>query len=324
MKVLISGGAGYIGSSIANFLIKKGIKVWVVDNLTNGSQKFLVKKIKFFKSDITSEIFKKNVLKKNKFDLVIHCAALVNNDESIKYPKLYYLNNYKKAKKFIKNCIDANCKNFIISSTAAIYGYRNNKCIENGKLDPQTPYAKSKFKLETFIKKQKINYAILRYFNVTGVDQTFKSGFNIKNKNSLFVSLCRACFQKNFFLINGKAHSTYDKTPVRDFIYIEDLVKIHYLIGKLIKKKEKETFREIINCGYGKGISVLDIVKSFQKYSKSKLNYSYTKSRKKDISYSVSSNKKLLKLINFKPTQNNIKKMVITSLKWYFKQLKIK
>ena len=101
MKVLISGGAGYVGSSIANFLIKKGFKVWVVDNLTNGSQKFLIKKIKFFKSDINSEILNKNVLKKNKFDLVIHCAALVNNDESIKYPKLYYLNNYKKAKKFI-------------------------------------------------------------------------------------------------------------------------------------------------------------------------------------------------------------------------------
>ena len=197
MKVLISGGAGILVQLL--ILIKKGVKVWVVDNLTNGSQKFLIKKIKFFKTDINSEILNKNVLKKNKFDLVIHCAALVNNDESIKYPKLYYLNNYKKAKKFIKNCIDAHCKNFIISSTAAIYGYRNNKCIENGKLDPQTPYAKSKFKLETFIKKQKINYAILRYFNVTGVDQTFKSGYNIKNKNRLFVSLCRACFQKNFF-----------------------------------------------------------------------------------------------------------------------------
>ncbi len=317
MKILISGGAGYIGSSITNFLIRKGAKVSVIDNLKNGNKKFLLNKCKFYKADINSETFKKNVLKKNHFDLVIHCAALTDNNESIKYPKLYYSNNYLKAKKFIRNCIETNCKNFIISSTAAIYGNRKNKCIETGKINPQTPYAKSKLKLENFVKKKDINYAILRYFNVVGVEQKLRSGFNVKNESNLFVSLCKACFEKKFFLINGNNHLTNDKTPVRDFIYIEDLVKIHYFIGKLMQKKK--VFKKIVNCGYGKGLSVLDTVKYFKKYSKFKLNFIYTHKRKKDISYSVASNDKLLKIINFKPTKNYIKKMVLTSLKWYFK-----
>ena len=322
MKILISGGAGYIGSSIANFLARKGANVWVIDNLNNGNKDFLINKCKFYKSDIDSSKFKNKILKKNKFDLVIHCAALTDNSESLMYPKLYNSNNYLKAKKFIKNCIEGGSKNFIISSTASIYGDSKKKCFETHKLNPQTPYSRSKLKLENFIKKQNVKYAILRYFNVAGVEQKLKSGFNIHNENNLFVSLCKVCFEKKTFFINGNNHLTYDKTPVRDFIYIEDLVKIHYSIGKLIQKKK--FFKMILNCGYGTGLSVLDIVNSFQKYSKYKFSFSYRKRRKKDISYSVSSNKKLLKITNFKPSKNYVKKMVLTSLKWYFKKRKLK
>ena len=191
MKILISGGAGYIGSSIANFLARKGANVWVIDNLNNGNKDFLINKCKFYKSDIDSSKFKNKILKKNKFDLVIHCAALTDNSESLMYPKLYNSNNYLKAKKFIKNCIEGGSKNFIISSTASIYGDSKKKCFETHKLNPQTPYSRSKLKLENFIKKQNVKYAILRYFNVAGVEQKLKSGFNIHNENNLFVSLCR-------------------------------------------------------------------------------------------------------------------------------------
>lgn len=318
MNILVTGGAGYIGSTISNFYARKGANVWVIDNLVNGNIKFLNKKIFFIKADISSKNSINKILKDNYFDLIIHCAALVDNAESIKYSKKYFTNNYHKSVIFLKRCIKNGNKNFIISSTAAVYGNINKKCNENNILNPQTPYAKSKLKLENFLRKQEINFAILRYFNVVGTERYMKSGFNIKNINNLFVALCKAYFEKKIFYINGNDHKTIDKTPIRDFIYIEDLVKIHILLGKLMIKRKK--FKQIINCGYGKGLSVLTIVNSFQKILKKNIVFSVTKRRKKDISYSVSSNKKLIKLINFKSTNKFLEKMILTSYKWYSKE----
>ena len=161
MKVLVTGGAGYIGSTVSNYFIDRGHEVTIIDNLSTGSIKNLPKKAIFYKNDISNIRAMNKIFIKKKFDIVFHFAALINNEESIKFPKRYYVNNYEKAKAFFDCCIKNNINKFIFSSTAGVYGNRNKKVNENDKLQPMSPYPKSKLKLEKYlIKKKKIKFDV--------------------------------------------------------------------------------------------------------------------------------------------------------------------
>ena len=140
MNVLITGGAGYIGSTVANLFLDKKHKVSIIDNLSTGKKNNIPKRSIFYKCDISDKKKVKKILKKN-FDIVLHFAAYANNNESIKKPNKYLINNYKKAKIFLDLCITSNIKNFIYSSTAAIYGNNKKKVKEDEKPRPLSPYA---------------------------------------------------------------------------------------------------------------------------------------------------------------------------------------
>ena len=318
-SVLLTGGAGYIGSNVANFLLDKGFKVTIIDNLITGKKSLVPKKAKLFICDIANQKKVTQIIKINNFDAVMHFAGLVKVDESIKYPKKYNDFNYKKGKIFLNTCFKNNLKNIIFSSTASVYGNAGHKKVyENNKLKPLNPYAKSKYKLENYIIKNSKNnnfkYIILRYFNVAGADKKLRTGLISKSSTNLIKVICEVAVGKRKKLkINGNDYFTKDGTPVRDFIHVSDLAEIHYLTAKYLFKNNKS---RIFNCGYGKGYSVLEVVDNMNSIVKKKIPIIIGKRRNKDIEISISSTKKFHKFIKWKPKFNNLKYILRTSFDW--------
>lgn len=318
MNTLITGGAGYIGSTVSNYLLDRGHNVIIIDNLSTGSIHNIPKKADFYKLDISNTKKIQKIFLKKKIDIVFHFAAFINNEESLRSPRKYYINNYKKGKIFFDCCIKNEINRFIYSSTAAVYGNTNKKVNENDKLKPMSAYPKSKLKLEKYLfkKKNKIQCIILRYFNVAGSDKKLRCGFNVNKGYNLILNLCAASFKKKKFTINGDNYKTLDGTTIRDYIHVEDLAKIHLLTANLILKKK---IFKIFNCGYGKGFSVKEILKKFASISKSKIMYKVGKRRPADIVISIANPKKLIKFTNWKAEHSNLTHIVKSSLNWYKK-----
>ena len=307
MNTLITGGAGYIGSTVSNYLIDRGHQVTIIDNLST-----------FFKLDISDTKKIEKVFYKKKFDVVFHFAAFINNEESIKNPKKYYQNNFLKGKIFFENCMKNKVNKFVYSSTAAVYGNKDKKVNEKDQLKPMSAYPKSKLKLENFLKKKKklISCVILRYFNVAGADQKLRCGFNVKKGYNLILNLCSAGVKNRKFTINGNNYKTKDGTPIRDYIHVEDLAKIHLLTANLIQKKK---MFKVFNCGYGHGFSVSQILRKFNSLLKNKINYKIGKRRNSDIVISIANPNKLIKYTNWRPKFNNLNYILKSSLSWYRK-----
>ena len=323
MKVLVTGGAGYIGSTVSNLLLDMGHEVTIIDNLSRGMKKNIPKLADFYKVDISNKKKLNIIFSKKKIELVIHFAAYIDNEESFKQPHIYIKNNYLKAKIFFECCIENNIKKFILSSTAAVYGNKDKPIKEDDKLMPMSPYSKSKLKLEKFLEKKKnfISCIVLRYFNVAGCEQKLRCGFNIKNNQNLILNLCLSSIKKVYFTINGLNYNTKDGSPIRDYIHVKDLAYIHLLVAKLILRKK---IFQIVNCGYGKGYSVKEILLKFNSISDNKILYKIGKRRKNDIAKSISNTEKLFKLIKWKPKYNNLTPMLKSSLDWYKKNLIMK
>ena len=327
-NILVTGGAGYIGSHLVNLLIDKDYKVTVIDNLVTGYKKLVNKKAKFYNYDIADKKIINVILKKNKFDFVIHLAGLIRVDESIKKPKKYNDYNYVKSKIFLNNCINHNIKKIIFSSTATVYWNSKKKIFsENNRLNPINPYSKSKLKFENYIinqsKKKNIKYIILRYFNVAGADQKLRSGLISKYPTHLIKIVSEvAVGKRKKIIINGNDYNTIDGTTIRDYIHVSDLAEMHILALKYLIKKNQSN---IFNCGYGKGYSVKEIINNYNTIIKKKIFYTIGPRRFGDSERLVANNNKFKKYFsNWKPKFNNIKKILETSLRWEKKLLNLK
>jgi UDP-glucose 4-epimerase len=321
MRILITGGAGYVGSSLSHYLIDRNHKVTIIDNLSTGRLYLIPKKAIFYKCDINDELKIGKILKQN-YNLVIHLAAYIDVQESVKKPKKYIVNNYLKSKKFINLCIKNNINKFLFSSTAAVYGNKKKIISENEKINIQNPYALSKYKVEQFLKnysKRKIDYIILRYFNVAGTENKFRTG-NLKKNPNLIRVVCLAVLKKiKKIVINGNNYNTPDGTPVRDFIHVEDLCSMHYVASKYLLN---HNIKKIFNCGYGKGYSVYEIISLTSKLFNKKINYIFGKRQKGDVAYLVSNPKKFMSFFKWKPKQDSMIKMLKSSYLWEKKIVK--
>ena len=319
MNILITGGAGYIGSHICYRLIDKGHKVSTIDNLSMGSKKLIPKEAHHLNCDISNFKVILPFLKKNKFNVVMHLAAFTSVADSLKNPQKYLENNFDKAKVFIDLCLENNLDKFIFSSTAAVYGNLNsfNNVSEKTKANPNNPYAESKFKLEQFflkeVAKKNADCTILRYFNVAGADLKKRTGFISKSDN-LIKLICEVATKKRSKLIvNGNDYQTKDGTPVRDFIHVSDIADIHIAVAESLTMSGES---EIYNCGYGEGFSVMDVISAINSIIKFKLPIEIGPRRKSDIVYSVANNKKFLKKFNWKPKYNDLKVILESALEW--------
>ncbi len=318
-NILLTGGAGYIGSHVCHLLIDQGYNVTCIDSLITGNKELLPKEVKLEIFDISEKDKVTNLIKSNNFDLVMHFAGLIRVDESVKEPKKYRDFNYIKAKNFLETCFENNLKKVIFSSTAAVYGNpKNEKVTEEDPTNPLNPYATSKLELENFIKetssKYNSKYIILRYFNVAGADIEMRTGLISKVSTHLIkVASEVATNSRENLIINGNDYDTPDGTAIRDFIHVSDLADIHLISAKhLISGGNSNLF----NCGYGIGYSVKQIVKNLNQILEKNIKTINGPRRLGDSKMVVSNVDKFKNYFNWYPKYNDIKLILKSSVEW--------
>lgn len=318
-NILLTGGAGYIGSHVALSLLDKGYAVTIIDNLITGNEKIIPKKAEFIKCDISDEKIISNLLSKKNFDALMHFAALVKVEESLDKPNDYLENNYKKSSVLFRTCIKNGLNNFIFSSTASVYGNKSKLPVnESSHLSPLNPYAESKILTEKYLiklnKEKMANYIILRYFNVAGADPLLRSGLISKNPTHLIKIASEAAVKKrDQVVIFGDNYPTPDGSAIRDYIHVSDLAELHILSLDYLIKNNDST---IMNCGYGYGYSVKTILNEINSIIKEPLNIKIGNKRKGDAISLVANIDKLKKKLQWNPKYNDLKKILDTSIKW--------
>jgi len=316
-NILITGGAGYIGAHVTEVLTNKKNKIFIVDNLSTGFRRLLNKKARFTNLNILNTAKLKKIIIENKIDSVIHLAASLSIELGEKYPKHYYKNNVLGTKSLLKACKNSLVKNLIFSSTAAVYKEGKKIVSEKSKVDPKSVYGKTKLLAEKEIisncKKMKINYGILRYFNVCGASSSGKIGI-ISKGDHLFKNISSEVMKKKPIIkIYGNDYKTPDGTAIRDYIHVSDLAEIHYHILKEICKTKKS---KLLNCGYNRGLSVKQVVEEFNNQVKQPIKIQFEDRRPGDMEILISNNKYLKKLINWKPKHNNLTAIVRSCIRW--------
>ena len=313
-NILVTGGAGYIGSHIVEQLIKTKARIIIIDNLATGYKKLINKKAIFVKGDIKN--FKKlsKTVNKYKIDSIIHLAAYLNISEAERHKKKYYQNNVIGTLNLIKCCKSSNIKSIVFSSSCSIYGNTIGAVNENKRANPIGYYARTKYEGEKIIikyaKKYNYNYAILRYFNIAGASSSNKIGEIDSSHGHLFKNIAIQSFKKKPVInVYGTDYKTKDGTCVRDYMHVSDLSIAHIKALKYLNEKSKSV---ILNCGYGKGYSVLEILRKIKKNLKIK----FAKRRKGDVAAVYSDTKKFKKTIKMKIKYNNIHKILKSSIKW--------
>jgi len=311
-SILVTGGGGYIGSHTIISLLRNGYNVVAIDNFSNCKKNVITKLKKisknnflFYNCDVRNYKKLASIIRNNKIKSIIHFAALKFIEDSNRYPKLYFNNNVDGSINLIKLSKKYNIKKFIFSSSATVYHQSNKPPFEeNYKLGATNPYGETKLifenYLKNFCKRNKYFAAIcLRYFNPVGADVSGLLGEEItKNSKNLVPNIYKTIIsKKNFLEIYGKNHKTKDGTCVRDFIHINDLVNGHISALNFLKIK-KGWFA--FNLGTGKGYTVLEVIKCFQKILKSKIRIKYTRKRKGDLSISYADVKKAKKYLRWR------------------------
>lgn len=321
--ILVTGGAGYIGSHAVVELIEQNYSVVVIDSLENGFLQLVDKRAKFYKGNIADSKLMNKIFSENKIDVVMHFAAYIKVIESVNNPLKYYSNNVVSTIKLLESMKENNVKKIIFSSTAAVYGeiLTNEKVSESHSTNPINPYGKSKLMAEEIIKDfsqtEDMKYVIFRYFNVAGAHNKYKIGQMDNNSTALIPKLVEAVNNDEIFNIFGNDYNTADGTCVRDFIHVLDLVKAHIAAIEYLKNNHSETF----NLGSENGYSILQTVEVFSEILKKTIVFKFLSRREGDPASVIASSKKANLLLKWE-TKYGIDDILKTSLKW--QKIKIK
>jgi len=315
MKVLVTGGAGFIGSHTCVELLENNYEVIIIDNFSNSNkdalnniQKITNKKIKFYEQDLCNYIELENIFKENKINAVIHFAGYKAVGESVSNPLKYYRNNLDSTLTLLEVMKKYNCKNLVFSSSATVYGTPKALPIkEDFPLSTTNPYGTTKLIIEGILKDlyksdNTFSIAILRYFNPIGSHKSGLIGENPKDiPNNLMPYIVKVATKELKELsIYGNDYDTLDGTGVRDYIHVVDLAVGHI---KAIEKICNSQKLDCYNLGTGKGYSVLDLVKTFEKVNNVKVSYKIVERRNGDIASCYSDPSYALKELNFKATK---------------------
>lgn len=318
MKVLITGGAGYIGSHCNKYFSQRGIETIVLDNLLFGHKK-AVKYGDFIEADFGDRIFLQHLFSQNNFDAVIHFAALADVADSIKNPKLYYETNVSKMLVLINSMIQNNVTKIIFSSSAAIFGEPEYIPIdEKHTKDPINPYGHTKFvgekMLDYYHEAYGLDFIALRYFNASGADLDGEIGESHNPEHHLLPLIFQTLLNKNKVLnIYGKNYKTKDGTCIRDFIHVCDIAKAHYLALEYLMSGGKSTY---FNLGSSTGFSILEIIKTCEKIIEKSIDYNVVERREGDPARLVASNKKIKNILNWVPEYSDIDTIIRTGWQW--------
>jgi UDP-glucose 4-epimerase len=320
-KILITGGAGYIGSHVAKLLNHNKKEIIVFDNLSIGKKKYVKHGI-FFKGDLRNKSHLYKIFSKYKIKSVIHLAANCLVGESQNKVDEYYENNVVGTINLLDVMIKFKVKNIIFSSTCSVYGYKNKKINEDEKLKPINVYGETKKVCEeliqTYSKAYKFNFIILRYFNACGADVDGELGEDRENETHLIPLIFKSIKKKKPVRIFGNDYKTKDKTCIRDYVHVQDIARAHVKCLSFLNKNKKSF---VFNLGTEKGLSVLDIVKITSKVLKIKVDYKFSKRRKGDPPYLVARSNRIRKKLNFKNKFSDPELIIKTAWQW-FKSIK--
>lgn len=318
--ILITGGAGYIGSHVNKLLNKYGYKTVVFDNLTNGHRE-LVKWGRFYDGDLLDKESIRNVFLKEKIDAVMHFAAFAYVGESVKDPIKYYLNNVIGTMNLLEVMLEHNVTTFIFSSTCAIYGNPNEVPIkETHPKNPINPYGKSKLTvesmLEDFSRAYGLNYISLRYFNAAGADPEGDIGEWHDPEPHLIPNVLDAALGlKKYVEIYGVDYDTPDGTCIRDFIHVCDLAEAHILALESLLQNPKS---DVFNLGTGQGFSVKEVISHVEKVTGKSVPIKVAQRREGDPSILIADPSKAERELGWK-MKYDLTDIIETAWNWHLK-----
>ena len=319
MAVLVTGGAGYIGSHMVWRLIDGGEKVVVLDNLITGFEWAISPEAKFVRGDIGDQEFVENLIKSNEIDAIIHFAGSIVVPESVSNPLKYYANNTANSRNLIEAAVNCGVQSMIFSSTAAVYGHPEVVPVsENATLNPLSPYGTSKLMTELMLRDtaaaHEFNYAAIRYFNVAGADPAGRTGQSTANATHLIKVACQTALgQRGQMHVFGTDFGTRDGTGIRDYIHVTDLVDAHALALDQLRASPQSF---IVNCGYGRGYSVLEVIDAVKQVSGVDFKVEKGPRRDGDSPEVVAKADRIKSLLGWAPKYDDLTQIVDHALNW--------
>lgn len=320
MKVLVVGGAGYIGSHAVRGLLKSGYEVVVIDNLQTGHLKSLPERVKFYKQDIRNKERLFKIFKIENFDAVMHFAANSLVGESMSDPIKYYDNNVYGTQVLLEAMKAHDVRYIVFSSTAATYGEPTKipiteECMPN----PTSAYGETKLAMEKMMKwfnlAYNINYVSLRYFNVAGANNDEEIGEDHNPETHLIPLVLQVPLgRRNFINIFGEDYDTKDGTCIRDYIHVIDLIDAHILALKYLANGG---ISDIFNLGSSEGYSVKEIVDAARKITRHPIPAKVGERRKGDPSILIASSEKAKNILGWQPKHTNIEEIIESAWQWH-------
>jgi len=319
MGILVTGGAGYIGSHVVHDLIDAGRDVIVLDNLSTGFAWAVPSAARLVNGDIADERLVKELARAYRIDAIIHFAGSIVVPDSVADPLGYYLNNTVKSRALIASAVANRIPHFIFSSTAAVYGAPSlNPVAETATLKPMSPYGSSKLMTEIMLSDtasaHHFRYVALRYFNVAGADPLGRTGQSTKGATHLIKVACEAALGvRRGMEVFGTDYPTRDGTCIRDFIHVTDLARAHVAALEYIEDGGRS---DVFNCGYSRGFTVLEVLEAVKRVSGREFPVRCCDRRPGDSPEIVADSSKIRAVLKWQPQHDDLEEIVRHALAW--------
>lgn len=318
--VLVTGAAGYIGSHAVLALQDAGFPVVALDDLSTGFRWAVPAETPFARGDIADEALTARLIAEYRIGAIMHFAGSVVVPESVENPLKFYHNNTVKSRALLASAVAAGVTHFVFSSTAAVYGLpRSTPTSEDRATAPISPYGQSKLMTETMLRDvaaaHALNYCALRYFNVAGADPAGRAGQSTVGATHLVkVAVEAACGKRDGVDVFGDDFATRDGTGVRDYIHVADLAAAH--ISALDALIDEPRVSHTLNCGYGRGFSVLEVLDSVNRVAGVTLTRRKKPRRPGDPDALIADNRRILSRLAWRPTLDDLDTIVAHALAW--------
>lgn len=319
MTVLVTGGAGYIGSHMVHALVEAGENVVVIDNLSTGFSTYLPEGVPLFIGDVADENLVEGVIDAHGVDAIIHFAGSVVVPESMRDPLAYYRNNTMTSRNLLNAAVKCGVKRFIFSSTAAVYGNPDfTPVAEDAATRPLSPYGSSKLMTEIMLHDiapaYGMEFVVLRYFNVAGADPQGRTGLATMGATHLLkIAVEAATGQRSKIDVYGTDYPTPDGSCIRDFIHVSDLVQAHRAALAYLREGGTST---TLNCGYGRGYSVLETIEAVRRASGRNFAVQYAPRRDGDIMTMIADTSRIRATLNWTPVYDDLETIARHALAW--------
>jgi UDP-glucose 4-epimerase len=318
--VLVTGGAGYIGSHAVLALLDAGWPVVVIDNLSTGFRWAVPEPATLVEGDIADQALVAELIRRHGIGAIMHFAGSIIVPESVEDPLKYYLNNTVKSRALIESAVEGGVRHFIFSSTAATYGIPDEVPVrEEAPKEPINPYGWSKLMTERMLADtafaHRMNYCALRYFNVAGADPQGRSGQSTAGATHLIkVAVEAATGKRSHVSVYGTDYDTPDGTGIRDYIHVSDLAAAHVLALEKLLATPGESY--VLNCGYSRGFSVLEVLDSVDRVTNMTIERRMEPRRAGDPGALVADNRKILETLPWRPERAELDMIVADALAW--------